>query len=244
MWALSVAVLSETKTTPGSEITFARTTLCQTLQELFISFPNALTPEVHSVMEVLKEYAKSTKGGFWILKPLVQRRQGEHNMLIEEISNIGKKAGYQVHADIEGWRDTPISIKTTKEKLDRIKEIDTMWVNKDGEITHIFEVENTTGVTEAKVRGANVSGGSKVKRIIIIPEDLGLLLRKVQEPALEERIKSDKWRFIWHDDLKDYYEEYKRKEKLVSEQIAELEELAKPLPLKPTHQEKIQGVYG
>jgi hypothetical protein len=66
-------------------------------------------------------------------------------MLIEEISNIGKKSGYEVHAGIEGWRDTPIPVETTKEKLERIKEIDAIWMNKSGEITHVFEVENTTG---------------------------------------------------------------------------------------------------
>jgi hypothetical protein len=97
------------------------------------------------------------------------------------------------------------------------------------------------GIAEAIVRGANIAGGSKVKRIIIIPEErLGLLLRKVQEPALEERIRTDKWKFIWYDDVKEYCDEYKRKDKLTSEQIHELYELAKPLPLKEAHQAKLK----
>jgi hypothetical protein len=45
------------------------------LQEIFIKFPNAMTPETQNIKEILREYATPTKEGNWILKPQVKIRE-------------------------------------------------------------------------------------------------------------------------------------------------------------------------
>jgi hypothetical protein len=85
--------------------------------------------------------------------------------------------------------------------LDRIRQIDVLWL-EDGRIRFEFEVENTTGISEAIIRGSNIPGELNPKRFIIIPEERErFLFRKIQEPILAETINKAKWNFIRYDDL-------------------------------------------
>lgn len=193
------------------------------LQEIFITFPNALTPEVQSINNVLKEYAQKTKDKKWMLRLSVKHRESEHDHIVKLLANIGEKAKYQVYADVEGWREKGLPLKIPKENLERAKEIDVVWYNK-GEALYEFEVENTTGITEAIVRGSNIPNG-KIKRFIVIPEEReNLLTRKVNEPALKERVVNDSWNFFRYDDLKNFYEYVKNKKEI---DVEELEKLAR-----------------
>jgi hypothetical protein len=65
-----------------------------------------------------------------------------------------------------------------------------------------FEVESTTGISEAIIRGSNIPEQLNPKRFIIIPEARErFLFRKLQEPILAETIKNTRWNFIRFSDL-------------------------------------------
>jgi hypothetical protein len=194
-------------------------------REIFIQFPNALVPEVESIKDVLEEYAEKTKDGMWILKSSVKSDISMHNQIVEKLALLGQKLGYDVHADIEGWREKelPFSNKIPKQNLDRIKEIDCIWYDKN-KILYDFEVENSTGITEAIVRGSNIPYSAK--KFIIIPEEReNKLVKKVQEPFIKERLKDDTWGFIRYRDFLTFYEGYKSKKEI---DVKELEKLNKP----------------
>jgi 16S rRNA G966 N2-methylase RsmD len=177
------------------------------LQEIFIRFPNSLTPVTSSIESVLSEYAEKVKDGKWRLKTSVKSRENEHDKIIECICQIGEKLGFDVYGDTVGRRKK-LTFKVDEEKLARIQEIDALWY-RNGTIQYEFEVENSTGITEAIVRGANI--GYSVKRIIIIPEERdALLARKLREPALTERIAEDKWLFVRYADFYKFYAKSKR----------------------------------
>jgi len=208
------------------------------LEEIFITFPNALTPETKGVKQILEEYAQKTKDKKWTLKPSVIQRQNQHDKLCEFLALVGERAGLNVYADLPQWRTKGITLPMIpKENMDRIKEIDVIWYEPN-RVAYEFEVENTTGITEAIVRGANIPNG-KVKRFIIIPEERKTLLaRKLVEPALKERVEQDNWRFMYYDDMISYYEKVKSK-KTIS--LADFEKLAKtPATIKPEKQPTIQ----
>jgi len=170
------------------------------LSQVYLNFSNALTPDTQSVKEVLEEYAIKTKDKKWRLKSKVRERESEHDFIVEIIALIGKQAGYFVHADITGWR-SQLGINI-KENLERIQEIDVIWYNEKGQITHEFEVENTTGMTEAIVRGSNIPDRS-VKRYLVIPEEReNFFNRKLDEPLIKENIDEFNWKFIYYDTLK------------------------------------------
>lgn len=201
------------------------------LQEIFINFPNSLTPETQSVMDVLKHYAKKTKDGNWMLDPSVKKRLNEHDNIVEKLALIGQQAGYEVHADIQGWRKDAfpqISIDNTK----RVKEIDVVWFT-DEEVTHEFEVENTTGLWSAIVRGSSIPN-TKVKRFMVIPDErLRTFNDRLNVPVLQERIKQEKWKYILYDTLKVYFDHLKRKKQFNPDEFNEISK--KPeLPKKVT----------
>jgi len=191
------------------------------LQEIFIAFPNALTPDTQSIKSVVQEYATKAGRKFWQLKPRVAQRERQHSQMIFFLAELGKKMAYKIWIGsreqgdkYKGRRLSELSEKQlklvcspAKETLSRIKDIDVLWLS-DGEIKAAFEVENTTTITEAIVRGSNIP--YSVHRFIIIPEEReNLISRKINEPGLQELgIKT--WDFVFYRNLVDFYTEHKR----------------------------------
>ena len=189
------------------------------LQEVFILFPNALTPDTEDVAAILEEYAIKTSDGSWMLKRQLQQshRESIHNLMVYHIADLGKKAGYKVWVGLQeqkfSVKGKPLSemcdcIRTWRHvpenslMLDKIQQIDVLWLDGDGRITYEFEVENTTGISEAVIRGSFIPEGLRPKRFIIIPKEREkFLFRKLQAPILAETIRKTKWNFIRYDDL-------------------------------------------
>jgi len=167
---------------------------------------------------MLQEYALKTPDGNWMLKRALQERQREtiHNGMIYRIAKLGKKAGYKVWIGSQEQKfrikNKPLSemcdripvfrfIPQDSVSLDRVKQIDVLWI-EDGRIRYEFEVENTTGISEAIIRGSNIPESLTPKRYIVIPEEREpFLFRKLQEPILAEAIKKAKWNFIRYADV-------------------------------------------
>lgn len=193
------------------------------LEEIFTKFQNALTPDTQSIKAILEEYAEKTDGK-WQLKKDMRVRQSQHNQIIQMLVDLGKKAGLDVYADLPEWRgklDLPLS----KDKIDRIREIDALWL-KDGEVVYEFEVENSTGISDAIIRGSNLPS-TTVKRYIVIPEErTNLLIMKIAEPILKENIEQYKWNFIFYDTLIAFYEKNRQKKTVESEEIDKLANLS------------------
>ena len=179
------------------------------LQRVFIEFPNALTPNVQSVREVLDEYAYKTPDKKWMLKPAFKQVLDEHDSLVKQIADLGKRLGFDVHADIDDYRkaDFPFAV----ENKDRVKEIDVIWY-KGKQAVALFEVEHTTGITEAIVRGGNISGKSFLSVLVVPEERFRLLRRKVREPVLKEQIVKLNWKMISYGDLHDFLSKHKKRE--------------------------------
>lgn len=200
------------------------------LQEIFIKFPNSLTPETQSVMDVLKDNAKKTPDGNWMLDPNVKKRFNEHDNIVEKIALIGQKLGYEVHADLQGWRKDSFP-QITADNSRHVKEIDVVWYTPKV-ITHEFEVENTTGLWSAIVRGSSITSPN-VKRFMVIPEERQKSFNeRLNLPVLQEKIKQEKWRYILYDTLKIYYDSFKRKRTPFEtdfEEISKNPELAKKI---------------
>lgn len=211
------------------------------LQEIFIAFPNALIPETQSIKEILNEYATQTKDGKWMLSPATKVRESEHIKMIYYLAHIGQKAGYDVWIGSaeQGkmynnerlselltnknpvWRFIP-----SRENVSRIKEIDVVW-HDDGKIKFEFEVENTTAITEAIVRGSNIPH-TDVKRLIVIPEEREkLLYRKMKDPILNENINKYCWKFMFYGDLEKFFNQNKRKKEIESGEFENLFKMPK-----------------
>lgn len=215
-------------------------------QEIFIKFPNALTPETQSIKGILSEYANKAKDGKWMLKPIVRTRQSDHARMIYLLACLGKKAGFDIWIGqqeqstiYEGKKLSELCTRLEpkfrsipSQNLDRVKQIDILWYS-EGEIHYSFEVEHTTAITEAVVRASNIPD-SVVERFIVVPEEREALLhRKMQEPLLKENITKSGWKFIFYNDLADFYAESKRKKRI---KIKDFEKISKVPKLKREQQ--------
>ncbi len=196
------------------------------LQEIFIKFPNALTPDTQDIKDILKEYADTTSDGKWVLKPNVKVRESEHSKMVYFLGVLGQKAGFDVWIGVREQGEIYNKVKLSSlinnkrlnfrfipvTNLDRVKQIDVIWLDED-RVKYEFEVENTTVITEAIVRGSNIP--HNIKRIIIIPKEReNLLYRKLEEPLLKESLIKDNWNFIFYNDLEKFFNSYGRKKSI------------------------------
>lgn len=197
------------------------------LQEIFIKFPNALTPDTQDIKDILKEYAGTTPDGKWVLKPIVKVRESEHSEIIYCLALLGKKAGFDVwigqREQGEIYNKQKLSSLVTNKSpvwrfiptmnIDRVKQIDVIW-HDEGRVRYEFEVENTTAITEAIVRGSNIPHDN-IKRLIIIPEEReDLLFRKMKEPMLNESIIKNNWKFLFYGDVKRFLDKNSKSKKI------------------------------
>ncbi len=208
------------------------------LQYIFIKFPNSLTPETQSVISLLNAYAIKTKDKRWRLNANFNLMESQHIVMIEKLVEIGKKFGYAVWAAHFNEEISKIAMKELQlslTRVDRVKEIDVLWI-KENKIEYTFEVENTTQITEAVVRGSNIP--YSVKRFIIIPDEREKLLKgKFDEPLLKERIEKDNWKMVTYSDLNQFHEGIKQKT-----DISEFEKLARIPRIKDEKQQSL-GIY-
>ena len=210
------------------------------LKEIFIKFPNALTPERQNIKELLKEYAAPTKDGNWTLKPKVKIRESEHSKMIYYLAHIGKKLGLDVWIGLKEQggvynKQRLFNLVTNKDpvfrfipttNLDRVKQVDVLW-HDEGRVRYEFEVENTTAITEAIVRGSNIPHDS-VKRVIVIPEEReGLLFRKMKEPLLNENVNNYKWKFMFYKEVEELFNQSKSRKGIEKKDIEKLFKLPK-----------------
>ncbi len=200
------------------------------LQEIFIKFPNALTPDTQDIRGILNEYADTTPDGKWVLKPIVKVRESEHSKMVYFLGILGQKAGFEVWIGIREQGDSYNKVKLSSlinnkklnfrfipvTNLDRVKQIDVIWLD-EGRVKYEFEVENTTAITEAIVRGSNIPHDT-IKRLIVIPKEREkLLYRKLEEPILKESLMRDNWQFIFYNDLERFFNNNKRKKEILIE---------------------------
>ncbi len=213
-----------------------KVTFDDVLREVFTLFTNALTPDLQGVREVLSELAVQTKDGKWMLKPSIKESQSKHDGIVETIAKIGEMIGFEVYADIPSYRVKLNLPSIPQNNLGRIQEIDALWI-KNGEIMYEFEVEHSTGITEAIVRGSNIPN-QNVKKYIVIPEDRqAFFYQKISEPMLKEKIEKLKWGFVFYDSIITFYEQHKKK---ATVNASDFEKICSVPKLKTTKQETIQ----
>lgn len=197
-----------------------RVTFTEMWDAVSTEFPNSLTSDSTSIKDALKIYAKEVHGGFWLLKPEIQQRVNQHSEIIAMLAMVGKKQGYDVWVGKREQREHDsgyvASGKTLKEYMtvkklkvdnaenqDVVENIDLIWI-KGGKVKAIFEVESTTTMTSALMRGSNVA--KNVDKFMILPEEREEQFKnKMTSPLFKEHFENENWRLIYFDTLRIAY---------------------------------------
>jgi hypothetical protein len=90
-----------------------------------------------------------------------------------------------------------------------IENIDLIWI-KGKEIQAVFEVESTTTMTSALMRGSNVN--EEVDKFMVLPEEReGQFKNKLTSPLFREHFENENWKLIYFDTLRIEYTRQKAK---------------------------------
>jgi len=183
-------------------------------------FPNSLTSDSTSIKDALKIYAKEVHGGSWLLKPEIRQRVNQHSEIIAILALAGKKQGYDVWIGKREQREQDsglvaggkslkeyMTVKKLKvdnaENQDVVENIDLIWI-KGLKIKAIFEVESTTAMTSALMRGSNVAGD--VDKFMVLPEEREEQFKnKMTSPLFREHFENENWKLIYFDTLRNAY---------------------------------------
>lgn len=183
------------------------------LAEIFINYPNGLTPDIRSIDKVLKKYATKSSGK-WIYKgDTIEKNISRHTEVIYEISKIGKKLGYKIYIGkreqseiFQGKKLYEIADlrrianqKYERERIERIEMIDIIWLDDCEEIRYIFEVENTTNFSDSIIRGSNIN--KDIPKILVIPEERENEFLSLSDPMFLNNFKEYSWKYILYDEI-------------------------------------------
>lgn len=187
-------------------------------------FPNSLTSDSTSILDALQVYARKVTGGFWLLKPEIQQRINQHSEIIGLLAQIGKKQGYDIWIGKREQREKDSGFGSTGKLLKEymtinklkvenaanqevIENIDLLWVKGNG-IKALFEVESTTSMTSALLRGSNVD--AKVDKFMVLPEEREEQFKnKLTSPLFKEHFETENWKLIYFDTLRTEYLKHK-----------------------------------
>lgn len=187
-------------------------TFDQALAEIFIKYPNGLTPDIKSIDQVLKKFASPSQGR-WLYRQLeIEAEISRHTYILKLLSEIGKKLGYKIFI---GKREQPEQINGkhlaefadytnlnflnyNKEVIERIEMIDMIWFDGE-EIKYVLEVENTTNFTSGVQRASNVDAG--INKLMIIPDKREVELKNLSDPLFTENFKNYNWKYAIYTDM-------------------------------------------
>lgn len=208
-----------------------RVTFTEVWDAVSTEFPNSLTSDSTSIKDALNIFARKVSGGYWLLKPEIQQRVNQHSEIIAILALIGKKKGHNIWIGKreQHERDSGLAAKgkTLKEymtlkqlKIDNasnqsvIENIDLIWI-KGKEIKAIFEIESTTTMTSALMRGSNVD--ERVDKFMVLPEEReGQLRNKLTSPLFKDHFENENWQLIYFDTLRNAYTKQKAKTNIYS----------------------------
>ncbi|MBN2061122.1 MAG: site-specific DNA-methyltransferase [Deltaproteobacteria bacterium] len=208
-----------------------RVTFTEMWDAISTEFPNSLTSDSTSIKDALSIYARPVSGGYWLLKPEIQQRVNQHSEILAMLAIIGKEKGYDIWIGKREQYEKDSGLvakgKTLDEymtveqlevdnatNLDVIENIDLIWL-KGKVVRAIFEVESTTAMTSALMRGSNVD--KEVDKFMVLPEEReGQLMRKMTSPLFKDHFENENWQLIYFDTLRNAYTKEKAKTDIYS----------------------------
>ncbi len=184
----------------------------EVLAEIFIKYPNGLTPTVKSVSALLGKYANKSNDK-WVYKGgEIEKLFTQHTEILYKLSLIGRKLGYKVFI---GRREQPEPYKGKKlsdyadntnlsflgldpHALARVEMIDMVWTKED-QIVYAIEVENSTNFTSGIQRASNLK--ADLPKIMVVPDTRLAELKRIRDKLFIDGFKHYSWTYLSYTDV-------------------------------------------
>lgn len=205
-----------------------RVTFTQVWDAVSQEFPNSLTSDSTSIREALEMYARKTGREFWMLKSEIEERIRSHSEIIGLLAVIGRSRGHHIWIGRNeqghimnglapsGRLGALVTARPTRldgvTNVRTVLDMDLLWLEGDVVVT-AFEVEATTTMTSALLRGSNLP--EKTPKVMILPEEREeVFLRKMQSPLFKEQYEKASWAVIYFDALRNGFSKTKGNTKI------------------------------
>lgn len=188
-------------------------TFNEALAEIFVTYPNGLTPDTRSFDSVLKKYATKS-GGKWIYRARDYEKDcTDHTETIFQLIKIGKKLAYKIYVGKREQHEIYHNKKLVlycdfkhlkdfkdynKNQLNRLEQIDLLWI-KDNKIKFSFEIENTTKFISGIQRGSNLD--KYIPKIMIMPNKRKAEFLRNKDPLFLDQFKNYNWTYAFYSDV-------------------------------------------
>ena len=187
----------------------------EVLGEIFVTYPNGLTPDIRSVKQVLEKYANQS-GGKWVYKGgPIEKEFTEHTENLFILSKIGQNMSFKIFI---GKREQPEMYKgkTLRSYADynnlgflgldnevqrRVEMIDMLWI-KDNKIELAIEVENSTNFTSGIQRASNL--GTQVQKLMVLPDHRAAEFMRINDPLFIDAFQKYRWGYFFYSDLNSF----------------------------------------
>jgi len=170
-------------------------------------------------------YARTTGKGYWMLRAEVEERIRSHAEIIAVLALVGRSRGHDIWIGRnEQGRSTSglapagklaalVTARPSKlagvTNLGTVLDMDLLWL-EGNTVVAAFEVEATTTMTSALLRGSNLP--AKTPKIMVLPEEReGDFKKKMQSPLFKERYELDSWKNLYFDALRQEFSKAKNK---------------------------------
>ncbi|MBN2572845.1 MAG: hypothetical protein JXA68_12010 [Ignavibacteriales bacterium] len=185
----------------------------EVLAEIFLKYPNGLTPDIKRIDEILKKYAIKS-GGNWLYKSLeIEKDFSMHTEILYNLSMIGQKLSFKIFIGKKEQsekfdRDKKLSdfcdyldldfLNYSIEKLKRILMIDMLWLENE-KIKFAIEVENSTNFTSGIQRASNLE--KEIPKIMVIPDERKNELTSIKDKLFIDNFNFYKWQYLLYSDV-------------------------------------------
>lgn len=183
--------------------------------EIFREFPNGQTPDLQGIVKVVAKYAKKSSGK-WKLKDEVEHDCTIHTQQICSLCKMAKKArfepfvgrreqreyvdGHAKLSDYSTYLDLGNVLNGYDEmQLSRIEMMDCVWI-KEGKISAVFEVENSTNFIDAVGRASNID--SSIPKFMVIPDRRIQELQNYKDQLFVSSFRDNAWLYLTFEELR------------------------------------------
>ncbi|MCL8209625.1 hypothetical protein LT318_00172 [Spiroplasma sp. JKS002670] len=190
-------------------------TFDEIIKEVFINFPNGLTPAIKSVKSVLEEIAyKGKKSGSskWYIEQANKVNGSIHSEKIYKLLVMGNNYNYftgvgkRESSDLWNGQKLKVFAKEINNYSNKfIDMIDVIWIKEDKnekKIEAIFEVENSTEFIKSIDRSSSLSS---IPKFMIIPDYRETELKKNSNILFKDSFEKYNWRYIIYSDFENIF---------------------------------------
>ena len=183
------------------------------LAEIFIKYPNGLTPDIKAISFFLEKFATKSSGKWLYKQEKMESEISHHTRIIAQLSRIAKSLGYENYigkreqwekyndgtlADLADYRNLNF-LELEDEVIKRIEMIDIIWL-KEKKIKILYEIENSTNMISALQRASNLRQ-EDIQRIMVIPDEREHELKRIKDPMFQENFSTQSWRYLRYNDV-------------------------------------------